>query len=368
MTPRVVPPSHRVARANARIGGRIVASIAACQAHRPALHYVLVLPCVSAAVEGAAGLLAAAPVSPVSVDPFVLQILLSPAAGVVALLWGLLWGSFANVVIHRVPQGLSVLRPRSRCPACETPIAGYDNIPVVSYLLLRGKCRHCGEPFSLRYLMVELLAGVLSVAIYMKVVYVPLIAGGGVHLAAWLLWFAFGLSLLVITYIDLDVWIIPDVIVLPMAGLGVVLAFAVPEWLGVGGGEALAAAALGYGMFAGIRWLYLRMRGIEALGLGDAKLLLMVGAFCGLPGLVWTVGAGAVQGLLVSVPLLMAGRGVANSDLHEVHGDDPELGSEDPDDGVTGRRVPFGPFLAVAALEYVLLRDLIEGWLTGTLG
>jgi leader peptidase (prepilin peptidase)/N-methyltransferase len=315
------------------------------------------------ASQGAAGLLAAA--TPVSVDPFLLEVLMSPVAQVAAFVWGTLWGSFANVVIHRVPQGLSVLRPRSRCPACETPIAGYDNIPVVSYLLLRGRCRKCGEPFALRYLMIELLAGVLSFAFYMKLVYVPLVAGGGAGLASWLLWFAFGMALLVVAYIDLDYWIIPDVIVLPMAGVGVVLAFAWPQALGVGGVEALGAAALGYGLFAGIRALYLRFRGIEALGLGDAKLLLMVGAFTGLPGLVWCVGAGAVQGLLVSVPLLLLGRRVANSDLHEVHGDDPELGPEDADGAVTGRRVPFGPFLAIAALEYALLRDVIEGLLLG---
>ncbi len=313
-------------------------------------------------------LLATGPVTPVSVDPFLLQVLLSPAAGVFAFIWGLLWGSFANVVIHRVPQGLSVLRPRSRCPGCETPIAGYDNIPVISYLLLRGKCRHCGEPFALRYLVVELLAGVLSFAIYMKMVYVPLMAGGGPQLPVWLLWFTFGLCLLVITYIDLDYWIIPDGIVLPMAGLGVVLAIVQPSWLGLSWGEALVAGGLGYGMFAGIRLLYLKWRGIEALGLGDAKLLLMVGAFTGLPGLVWTIGAGAVQGLIVSVPLLLAGRGVANSDLHEIHGDDPELGEDDPDGAVTGQRVPFGPFLAIAALEFVLLRDVIEGWLGAAAG
>lgn len=308
---------------------------------------------------GLGGLVAVVP-TPVSVDPFLLEVLLSPWAGVLAFVWGTLWGSFANVVIHRVPQGLSVLRPRSRCPACETPIAAWDNVPVLSFLWLRGRCRHCGEPFSLRYLVVELLAGVLSFSLYMKLVHVPLVAGGGVALAAWLVWLLFGLSLLVVAYIDLDCWIIPDVVVLPMAALGVGLAFAWPQGLGVSGLESLTAAALGYGLFAGIRFVYLRWRGIEALGLGDAKLLLMVGAFTGLPGLVWCVGAGAVQGLLVAVPLLLLGRRVANSDLNEVHGDDPELPPEDVDGAVTGRRVPFGPFLAIAALEYALLRDVIE--------
>ncbi len=311
--------------------------------------------------QSTAGVLLGA--TPSAVDPVLLELLVSPWAPVFAFVWGTLWGSFANVVIHRVPLGLSVLRPRSRCPACEASIAGYDNIPVLSYLLLRGRCRKCGEPFALRYLMIELLAGVLSFAFYMKLVQVPLVAGQDPAVIGWFLWFAFGMALLVIAYIDLDYWIIPDVIVLPMALLGVVLGFVWPQGLGVSGLEALGAAGLGYGLFAGIRAFYLRWRGIEALGLGDAKLLLMVGAFTGLPGLVWCVGAGAVQGLLVSVPLLLLGRRVANSDLHEVHGDDPELGPADEDGAVSGRRVPFGPFLAIAALEFALLRDVIEGLL-----
>jgi leader peptidase (prepilin peptidase)/N-methyltransferase len=132
--------------------------------------------------------------------------------------------------------------------------------------------------------------------------------------------------------------------------------------LGIGAIEAVAAGAGGYLLFAAIRWFYLRFRGIEGLGLGDAKLLLMVGAFCGFRGLVWCIGAGALQGLLVSVPMLLLGRNVANSDLQEIHGEDPVLGEEDPHAGVMGRRVPFGPFLALAGLEYVLVRDVIDGW------
>lgn len=302
------------------------------------------------------------PSVPVAVPEPWLSILLSPWARLGAFAWGLLWGSFANVVIYRVPRGLSVVRPRSRCPSCEHPIAGYDNIPVLSYLLLRGRCRHCGESMGIRYLVVELLVGLLAFAVYMQQVYVPLLEGAGPNLFGWLLWFGFGLALLVVTYVDLDVWIIPDVIVLPMAGVGLVTAMIAPEVSGVGLLEAGAAAIVGYLLFAGIRFAYLRLRGIEALGLGDAKLLLMVGAFSGMPGLLWCIGAGAVQGVLVSVPLLLAGRNIANTDLHEIHGDDPELGEEDPDGGVIGRRVPFGPFLAVAALEYVLLRPHIEAW------
>lgn len=296
----------------------------------------------------------------VEVDPRLLRVLLAPWSPMAAFVWGTLWGSFANVAIWRLPRGLSVVRPGSACPACEQPIAWYDNIPVLSYLLLRGRCRRCGEPFALRYLVVELLAGVLSFALYLQFVLRPLVAGGGPGLAAWLLWFAFGLGLLIATYTDIDLWVIPDEVVLTLAGVGLLAAALDPGVLGVGLLEAGVAALVGYVLVAGLRWIYLRYRGIEALGLGDGKLLAMVGAFCGARGLLWTVAAGAVQGLLVAVPMLLFGRRLANTALQDVHGDDPELGEEDPDAGVMGARVPFGPFLALAALEYMFLHEQIE--------
>jgi leader peptidase (prepilin peptidase)/N-methyltransferase len=296
----------------------------------------------------------------VEIDPLLVKALMAPWAPWLAFLFGTLWGSFANVAIWRLPRGQSVVRPGSACPACEQPIRWYDNIPVLSYLLLRGRCRRCGEPFALRYLVVELLGGVLSFTLYLQHVLRPMVAGGPPGLLAWLLWFCFGLGLLIATYTDLDLWIIPDEVVLPIAGLGLVVAAASPETLGVGLLEAGLAAACGYLLIAGLRWVYLRYRGIEALGLGDGKLLAMVGAFAGARGLLWTLAAGAVQGLLVAVPMLLLGRQVANTDLEEVHGDDPELGEEDPDAGVLGVRVPFGPFLALAAFEYMFLREHIE--------
>jgi leader peptidase (prepilin peptidase) / N-methyltransferase len=312
---------------------------------------------------------ASGPPVPVEVPEPWLGLLLSPWARGGAFVWGLLWGSFANVVIYRIPRGLSVVRPRSKCPCCDQPIASWDNIPIVSYLVLRGRCRHCREPMGIRYLVVELIAGLLGFATYMQLVFLPLLEGGGPNLLGWLLWFTFGLAVLVVIYVDLDVWIIPDAIVLPMALIGLGMAAIAPEVLGVSLVQAVGAALGGYLLFAGIRLLYLKWRGIEALGLGDAKLLLMVGAFTGAPGLLFCIGAGAVQGVLVSVPLLWAGRRVANTDLHDVHGDDPSLGEEDPAHGVIGRRVPFGPFLGVAALEYLLLRSHIDAlaqwWISG---
>lgn len=297
-------------------------------------------------------------VLPVEVDPLLVFMLMSPWAPLLAFVFGSLWGSFANVVIYRLPRDLSVVRPASRCPACERPIAWYDNIPVLSYLLVRGRCRSCGEKIALRYLVVELLAGVMSFALYMQHVLRPMIQGGGPGLAAWLLWLLFGLALLIVTYTDIDLWIIPDEVVLPAAAIGLITAAVSPTVLGVGVAEAAAAGAIGYLLVAGLRWIYLRWRGLEALGLGDGKLLLMIGAFCGLRGLVWALAAGAVQGLLVAVPMLLLGKKVAASDLQEVHGDDPELGEDA--DGVMGARVPFGPFLAVAAFEYMLIPEQIE--------
>lgn len=298
---------------------------------------------------------------PVAVDPTMLAVLTAWWMPLCAFVWGTLWGSFANVVIWRVPRGQSVVRPGSRCGACETPIRWYDNLPVVSYLWLRGRCRHCDEAVSLRYLVVELAGGMLSVALFRAHVIVPLLEGGGVEgLATWLLWFVYCLALVIITYTDLDLWVIPDAVVLPVAALGVMVAVMWPAWLGVSWPQAVGAAVTGYALVAGIRFVYLKWRGIEAMGLGDGKLLVMIGAFCGFPGLLWSLGAGATQSLLIAVPLLMLGRNVANTDLQEVHGDDPELGEEDPNAGLSGKRIPFGPFLALAALEFVLLRPQLD--------
>lgn len=285
-------------------------------------------------------------------------LLLSPWAKIFAFVWGTLWGSFAGLLIHRLPQGTSIISPRSRCSHCERQLAWYENIPVVSYLVLRGRCRTCKTQIGLRTLVIELLAGLLSFTLYLRYIQVAWLTTQNIEPAAWLLWFAFCLALLVVAYIDLDAWIIPDGIVLPFAVLGIAMAVIEPAGFEVRWREATLSAVTGYGTFAGLRWLYLRFRGVEGLGLGDAKLLLMVGAWLGLPGLLWTIGAGALQGVLVSVPTLLLGKQLATRPIHEVHGDDPSLGPTDTE-GLRHRHVPFGPFLVLAALEYVFLHDMI---------
>ena len=303
-----------------------------------------------------------APTAPTQVDPIWIAILLDPKMRIFAFIWGTLWGSFGNVVIYRLPQeGMSVVSPASRCGSCEAPIAWYDNIPILSYLLLRGRCRKCKTSYSMRYMLVEIICGVLSFSLFMAYAVAPMLRGAGLEvIAIWLLWFFFCWGLVIITFTDLDWWIIPDELSIGLFVVGMGVAVYDPTLLGVTWKEAGLAALIGYGLVWSLRFIYLKTRGIEAMGLGDGKLLMAVGAFGGLNGFAWTLGAGAMQGLLVSVPLLLLGKSVANSDLQEVHGDDPELGQEDPDAGVAGARVPFGPFLALAALEFVLLRPQIN--------
>lgn len=301
-----------------------------------------------------------------SVDPLVMSVLLSPYARIFAFVWGLLWGSFANVVIYRVPRGLSVVHPRSRCGSCDTPIAWYDNLPVVSYLLLGGRCRHCKARYGMRYLMVELIGGVLSLVAYAQCIVSPGISGTALDwgsLAVWLLWFLFAMALLVVTYVDLDLWIIPPKVTVPVTVLGLLAAWLPwPAW-DANPIDKTVATVVGALLVVSIRWFYLRFRGMEGMGLGDAYLLAMIGAFQGLTGVAFAVFAGAIQGLLIAVPVRLMGRSVANRDIHEIHGDDPELGPNQSQADLMGTMVPFGPFLALASLELFAFGRVLRPWL-----
>ena len=304
-------------------------------------------------------------------DPVVIRILLSPYARAIAFVWGILWGSFSNVLIYRVPRGMSPVRPRSRCGGCDAPVAWYDNIPLLSYIILGGRCRRCKTKFGLRYLLVELIAGVLSVVAYIHTVVQPGLLGAALGwdaLIAWLLWFVFALVLVVITFIDLDFWIIPPSIVMPVALFGIASTFVDASWLGITWQQAGLGALLGAGLVIVVRAIYLKLRGLEGIGLGDAYLLFFIGAFMGPAGVAWAVTAGAIQGMLVAIPLKLLGRQIANRDVHEVHGDDPELGPPQSEVDVMRTLVPFGPFLALAALEAFALPEIVGPyfrWLSG---
>jgi len=300
-----------------------------------------------------------------------------------ALCFGLLWGSFLNVVIYRVPREMSVVRPGSRCPGCGVPIRPWDNVPVFSWVLLRGRARCCGVAISARYPLVELAGGLLSLAIVEAVVLrLPESTTFGRALAIFVADLALALGLLAATFIDLEHMYIPDPVTLGGAALGVATAsFREMSFV-----DSLIGAAVGFTMV----WLpfiviYPRIRGRVGMGLGDAKLMLLAGAWFGWGGALFVLGAGAIQGTLVAIVTLLARgkieepeavraereqiqaelaamteeeRAAAEKELE----DDPLM--EEAGEGVGQARMAFGPFLALATLECLLLgRDILGAYL-----
>jgi len=234
-------------------------------------------------------------------------------------------GSFLNVCIYRLPQGLSIVSPRSFCPQCRASVRGYDNIPLISYLLLRGKCRSCGAKISWRYPLVEALTGALAVALYLKF---------GLTLG-FFAFFAFTAALLVITFIDLNHRIIPDVISLPGIGIGFLLSFFLPN-------PSVTESLIG--LLAGGGSLYLVAVGYQALtkregmGGGDVKLLAMIGAWLGWKAVLFTIFFASLTGTLIGGGAMVVQR--------------------------QGRHyaIPFGPFLAFAALAYLFFGPQLIDW------
>jgi leader peptidase (prepilin peptidase)/N-methyltransferase len=229
-----------------------------------------------------------------------------------SIVLGMVIGSFLNVCISRLPLDQSVVRPRSRCPHCETPIASYDNIPVVSYLVLGGKCRNCQKGISARYPAIELLTGIVSALVYLKFGLGP----------EWIVYFGFSSALIVLAFIDADYRILPDEITLNGLWIGLVLSlfFVVPSpvttlilrWIGVQGLNprltSLIGSVLGAVVGGGLLWLvgeaYLRLRGVEGMGFGDVKMMAMVGAFLGAPLALLTIMVGSLLGSVIGLAFM----------------------------------------------------------------
>lgn len=243
-----------------------------------------------------------------------------------AFIFGSLTGSFLNVCIYRLPRGLSVVRPSSGCPSCSIPIKFYDNIPILSYLFLAGKCRFCKNRISIRYPVVEALNAVLYLAAIWRF-------GVGWHLPFI---FIFCSAMVVITFIDVDFQIIPDVITLPGILIGLIAGslilpdpFARRTMLGFI--ESAIGLVAGGGMFYIIAVLSHKILKQEAMGGGDIKMMAMVGAFMGWKAILLTTFSGSLLGSIIGV-FLMAFKG-------------------------KGRRtmIPFGPFLATGAIITLFL-------------
>jgi leader peptidase (prepilin peptidase)/N-methyltransferase len=295
--------------------------------------------------------------------------------GVFAFVWGTLWGSFLNVVIYRVPREMSVVHPGSHCPACGKPVRAVDNLPILSWILLGGRARCCKARISPRYVAIEALGGLAALVIF-EVVVRPLGGSTSALLAGamFLADFALAMGLLAAAFIDAEHMYLPDPITLGGTAVGLLT-----PWLrGLGWGEAVLGAAVG---FVGV-WLpfvvgYRALRGKAGMGLGDAKLTMLAGAWFGWPGVVFAIFGGAVQSLVAAAAILVAHGKIeepesVRKDREELQkaaasGDEEakRLLEEDPlgaapEEGVMAARMPFGPFLCLAILEWMLLR----GWIT----
>jgi leader peptidase (prepilin peptidase) / N-methyltransferase len=222
-------------------------------------------------------------------------------AALVAI-YGLVVGSFLNVVIYRLPRELSLARPRSHCPACGKPVRWYDNVPLISWLALGGRCRACRARISIRYPLVEVGASALAVGALLR--FGVSVAGLEMLVLAWLL--------LPLALIDLEHHLLPDVMTLP--GIAVGLVCSTVGGL-VGWREALVGAIAGGALPYLVIVVYRRLRGVEGMGLGDVKLLAMVGAFLGWRGMLATLGLGSAAGAIVGLGLIAVARARRDTEL-----------------------------------------------------
>jgi len=244
-----------------------------------------------------------------------------------SLLLGLVLGSFYNVCIHRYLTGQSVVLPASHCPKCGHGLAWWENIPLVSYLLLRGRCRECKKPISLRYPLVEAVSGLWGLLLAVQF---------GLSWE-WLVYMVAGGLLIVMSFIDFAEFILPDVFTLP----GAAVAFAGMTLLvGMPWQDSLLGAVIGAGAFLFLQQGYYLIRRVEGLGTGDIKLMLMLGALVGWQGL-------PVMIFLAAFTALAASLGYMAKNAHQ---------------GMR-TRIPFGPFLSLGAM----LQILYGQWLTGLL-
>lgn len=250
---------------------------------------------------------------------------------VFALVFGMVVGSFLNVCICRMPKNESIVFPPSHCPGCSYQICWYDNIPLLSYLFLRGKCRGCGVHISLQYPLVELLNGVLTLLLFLR--FGPTLAFATL--------FLFCSALVVITFIDIEHQIIPDEISLSGIVVGFILSFFIPgySWL-----NSLLGILLGGGTLLLVAYVYQRLTGKDGMGGGDIKLLAMMGAFLGWKAVPFILFASSLIGSIVGVSIMLLQK------------KDSKLA------------IPFGPYLAVGAVLYIFYGRSLIRWYLGLSG
>ncbi|MBY0494036.1 MAG: prepilin peptidase [Cyanobacteria bacterium] len=242
-------------------------------------------------------------------------------------LLGLCIGSFLNVVIYRLPLGKSIVSPPSRCRKCDYLLQWYDNIPVLSWVFLRGRCRRCGTPVSIQYPIVELITGALFVLTIWLTPFGPLLASRLILIGILIALFG----------IDLEHQILPNSITLPGIAIGVLFSLIAPP----GGKDALIGVVVGGGILYAIAWGYYLWRREEGMGMGDVKMLAMIGAFLGWKAVLITLILASFAGAFIGVGMMAVQRGTMKYAL------------------------PFGTFLAIGAVVAMFVGDPLIAWYAG---
>jgi leader peptidase (prepilin peptidase)/N-methyltransferase len=300
----------------------------------------------------------------------------------VLFVFGLMFGSFLNVCIYRLPRDLSVVSPRSACPVCKAPITWRDNIPVLSWLLLRGRCRHCATRITPRYAIVELTTAVLFLCSYVSVVSPPLTLYNGLACAKSCIFCFLVLGLI---FTDFETFLLPDSMTLPGLVIGLVFGFLVPVngiieriyggrafhgmqvniplLRALSAGDAVLGALIGGGFIFLIGEVYFRVRGIEGMGFGDVKLMAMAGAFLGAERTALVLFAASIAGSLFGLSLVglryqrrlasFRSRGLLNAQRRA------RLSAAR---AMRFQEMPFGVFLGGASLLSLFFGDGIVRW------
>lgn len=237
-----------------------------------------------------------------------------------SFLFGLCLGSFANVCIYRLPRKLSILSPPSHCPSCGMNIKWYQNIPLLSFILLKGRCASCGERISLLYPLVEGITGIISLFLFRKFGLSP----------QYFIYLLFSLSMIIVFFVDIFHYIIPNIITFSGIGAGIVLLLAFPL---LPRKELLLGAILGGGLFGGVSLSYYLLTKKVGLGEGDIKLIFMMGFFIGIKGVLFVTLFGGIIGAIVgSLYLLISKKGMREP-------------------------IPFGPFLSSTAIIFIFIPE-----------
>ncbi len=272
---------------------------------------------------------------------------LNTLLGVLSFVVGAMVGSFLNVCVHRLPQGLSVVRPRSRCPKCENPITWYDNVPILSWLILGAKCRNCGTPISWQYPLVEALTAALFFLVYWKF---------GMTLASPL-YMLLAASLVLVTFVDLTDWTIPNEVTFPGIPIGIgcaVIAMVYPAsgLLLDNPLFSILGVLVGGGVLYGLDLLSLLFLKKKGMGFGDVKLMAMLGAFFGPWGVLLILVVASFIGSAIGVTLILAGRSKGGADDGEGASDRE---ADEDDDVMTpgGHYLPFGPYIVLGGIVYL---------------